>query len=146
MKVSTISLLCAIFSTVVGTVRIFSTSTTSTICDRESLFGSEGYIQQLRELSTQLLNVGSGYENMHLYLILPTHFGCHFTELEIVVVSALPYLPEQEYVGLRDDIQYNIDDVLKIKLIVTESLIMLPLAYEPGCMKFIQKHQQTTPK
>jgi len=114
-------------SHVLGTVRIFSTSTTSTFCEREDLYGSPAYIQKIQEFSAQLADVESVYDNIHLYMVLPTHFGCHLTELEIVVVSPLSYLPEEEYVNLSADIQYNIDDVLEIKLIVTESLNMLPL-------------------
>ncbi|RYE14612.1 MAG: hypothetical protein EOP45_19405 [Sphingobacteriaceae bacterium] len=112
---------------VVGMVRIFSTATTSTFCDREDLYGSQGYIQKIREISAQLVNVESGYQNMRLYMLLPTHFGCHLTELEIVVVSAVsPHLPDQEYIDLSDDIRNNIHDELEVKLIVTNSLTMLP--------------------
>jgi len=110
------------------TVRIFSTSTLATFCDTETLYGSQGYIEKVRETSTQLCAVESGYENIHLYMVLPTHFGCQLNELEIVVVSPLPHLPDQEYVDLSADIQNNINESLEIKLIIIDCLLELPLA------------------
>ena len=102
----------------------------SQICEEESLNGSPMYRLKLHEIKTTLQNVESGFENMKLYLVLPTHFGCFYNEVEVVVVSTPdPPVQDSEYTDLMDDIKHNLDGptwrITNVKLFIVPSLHVL---------------------
>jgi hypothetical protein len=105
--------------------RIVSTSSDNNICEFESFYGTSGYIDDMQEISQTLAGIENGYLNLKLYIALPMNSGCHFNELEVVVVD--PDQSEtQELLDLRDDIQNNCDRIMEVKLIIISNLNELP--------------------
>jgi hypothetical protein len=110
------------FAQIMATIRILSTGTTGGICENEFMYGTPNYIEKFRELLQQIVEVESGYENMRLFPISPTHLGCKQLDLEVVVLSPSSLnIPEQEYLDLAEDLQFNLFEEVDVKLIIIDN-------------------------
>ena len=106
-------------------VKIVSTSSDNTICEYESFYGSPGYIQDMQEINQVLAGIENGFEHVKLFVGLPMNSGCHYNELEVIVIVDED-TDDQLLLDLRDDIQNNLDRIIEIKLIIVSDLNELP--------------------
>lgn len=116
-------LLLATFCKTISAIRIISAD--DTICEYESLYGTSEYSDDMQQINQILAGIEDGFDNVKLYVGLPINSGCHFSELEVIVVVS-DETEDQVLLDLRDDIQNNIERLIEIKLLIISDLDLLP--------------------